>query len=386
MDEDTNRNTKSRDRADEFIKDLAKMISDSLPGVNVFVVDSALVDKLCEVLTKDPTIRRKFSDQELYPEVSEFMRDNYVKPFRSENELRERSDAFCNGLVEEKQYEAVLLLDGLPDLPIGLRIGLMEIVIPDDKTSEVLNYLHSFNEKIEIYPQNCSWAKVQFTSFRTVGIQDILYKILELPFGVLSLMMMRDLDVRNASGLIFHGARRYEVSPSQHLGAGWSRYRDEYHGKYLRLLSQISQKQPSKLEKKILQGIQVFWLSRLSYKTELRFIMLVSAFESLLLTKNDRDYLGRKLAEKTAFLLGESYDDRIKTYRMMKDYYGKRSDLVHGRDVELTDTDELTLEGFFRGVTLKLLELSCNYDRMEQKSAENEREGVEDYINRLKFA
>ena len=182
--------------ANKICKDLASLLSKSMPDLNVFVIDREPVQNLVEVLKKEPTIAAKYSDQELYDEVSELIIFDHVKSSKNQEEVLERVNTFCTELVKEKQYEAVLLLDGLPDLPIGMRIGSMEIIPPDDKTIEVLNYLQATKRERKVYPKNCSWAKVQFTAFRTSGIQDILYKILELPFGILSLMLRRDLDVR----------------------------------------------------------------------------------------------------------------------------------------------------------------------------------------------
>ena len=114
--------------------------------------------------------------------------------------------------------------------------------------------------------------------------------------------------------------------------------------------------------------------------------MMISALESLLLTKNDRDYLGKKLAEKTSFLLEKNYDKRIELYKLMEKYYGKRSNLMHSGTTKIDDVDERNIEYILTNLIYKLTELTTKYDKMEQKSSNRDKEGVEDFINKLKFS
>ncbi len=108
------------------------------------------------------------------------------------------------------------------------------------------------------------------------------------------------MDPRDCPGLI----RSPDIQTTAYLSPqkeiiGWSKYRPDIYKDYLDLLSSISIKsKPNKISKKILQALRVYGLSRLSYKPEIRFLLLISSFEALLLTKNDRDYLGKKLSEK----------------------------------------------------------------------------------------
>jgi len=193
-----------------------------------------------------------------------------------------------------------------------------------------------------------------------VNSRDVFYKMLELPFGILSLIMDFDCDVRDCAGII----RSPDISKVMFLEPqneirGWSRYRAEDRAEYLEILSDISlDNKPNRLRQKVLQAIQVFGLSRLSRKPEIRFLLLISSFESLLLTKNDRDYLGKKLSEKTAFLLESEYQKRIDLYKLMKKFYGQRSALVHSGKSKISDMDVRNLENIFRAVVFRILELS----------------------------
>lgn len=244
-------------------------------------------------------------------------------------------------------------------------------------------------EKKNFIFKNCSWAKVSFKSHRTIGANESLYDKLALSYSILSIIMNWNLDVKRTIGAIYHpnGTIQF-LSPQDHF-VGYSHYRGDIFGKYLDIFSIITQKKnPTRLEKKILQAIHIFGLSRLTRKTEIRFLLLISAFESLLLTSNDRDYLGKKLSEKTAFLLEDNLDKRLKLYLLMKKYYGKRSSLVHGGKSKIDEEYERTANLIFESLIFKLLELTKQYDKMEQKNPNKsgDKDGVEDLINKLKFS
>jgi hypothetical protein len=113
--------------------------------------------------------------------------------------------------------------------------------------------------------------------------------------------------------------------------------------------------------------------------------MILSAFESLLLTKSDRDYLGFKLAEKTTFLLESECKKREILYNLMKKFYRLRSDLIHGGNVTIDESTEAHAKEIFKAVVLRLLDLTSKYEKMERKTNEKDTMGVEDYIDEMKF-
>jgi len=384
----TSNNEKNTERKDSAIQEsIGKLLSSKL-NVPVIAIDKSTINKVFDALKQVPELKAKLSDKELYSEVSEFVTRLTVFPPKNEKELKNRFMEFAEDLEKVKQCEAVILLQGLIDLPVGTRIGCLEIIEEDKSKKELLDHIKRLEEKRKIYPQTCSWGRVTFKSYRRTRIQEVLFTKLELPCGVLSLIMDMDLDVRDLAGAIYSEDRKriYFLEP-QGEPRGWSKYVSCIVGKYMNVLSAITQKaKPTKLENKILQAIQIFWLSRLSHKTKIRFLMLISAFESLLLTENDRDYLGKKLAEKTTFLLEKDREKRIELYKLMKKYYRKRSGLVHGGNANIEEVDERRAEGIFKRLVFTLLELTAKYDRMEQRTSKEDKPGLEDYINELKFS
>lgn len=370
----------------EIQRNLAKLLFDNLK-IPVYLISPKLIEDCYDVtLTEVPELKSLFTEDELRREVSNFV-SKVVASHTEGEELRERITEFSEDLKQEKEYEAILLLNGMIDLPLGTKLGAMEIIRNDESRKELMEHIKYLEEKGVISPHNRSWARVMFKSHRTIDLSEVLYKILELPYSVLSLVTHINLDVRDTIGAIYSSNKNVWFLGTGFKSVEWAKYRADIFGKYMDLFSTISQKgKPTRLEEKIIQAIQVFWLSRLSNRTEIRFLILISAFESLLLTQNDRDYLGLKLAEKTTFLLEKEADKRIKLFKLIKKYYTKRSDLVHKGVNRITDADDRTAENIFKNLVFKMLDLTTSYKKMEQRSHDKDKQGIEDYIDSLRFA
>jgi hypothetical protein len=365
--------------------DIAKLLTKSL-GIPVYPIDPKSIENVYNAIVKEaPELKNIFTEDELRGEVSNFIIK--VVTHTNREELGKRVNEFIEDLKHEKEYEAILLLKGLIELPIGTKIGTLEIIEKDDKREKLMEHIKYLEKKKIIDSADCSWARVKFKSHRTSDLSEVLYKILEIPYSVLSIIMRMNLDVRDTVGAIYSPKTAIWFLGTDFRPCGWSRYRAEAFGKYMSLLSSISQKEkPTRLEQKIMQAIQVFWLSRLSTRTEIRFLILISAFESLLLTPSDKDYLGLKLAEKTAFLLENAVEKRIRLFKLMKRYYGIRSALVHEGVNKITEADDRTAENIFKNLVFKVLDLTASYKKMEHKSQYKDTLGIEDYIESLKFS
>jgi hypothetical protein len=191
-----------------------------------------------------------------------------------------------------------------------------------------------------------------------------------------------DLDIEQSCGIIYYPNSTIQFLQPTIKSHEWSRYSEEKLGKLMSFFSEITQsRRPNELQKRIIQSMQIFGLSRLSRKTELRFLITIAAIESLLLTKTDRDYLGLKLAEKTAFLLENERERRIVLYKLMKNYYDMRSGIIHRGTSDISKDDEENISGLYRYLINKLIDLSSKYEKMEQKSSDTDEEGIEDYVN-----
>jgi len=374
----------SEDTGKEILRNLVDLINKAT-GIPVFVIDHEMVNKLTRVLEEAPEIKKNFSSYELSREVSSFIMEIPI----AKGTLEEKVTRFLENLLTEKNYTAFVMLKGLRGYPIGMKLGEIEFVEYSAVPEELVKHISFLKDRgYKFYPELDSWIRFKFSSYKTQDLWNICAQKLELPLAILSLISMVPLDLEKTVGVIFDADKRHFHFLSPFEAGGWSKYDEESYGSYMGNISKLLLKETkTSFDKRILRALRIFGLARLSKEPEIKFLFNVAALESLLLTKNDRDYLGYKLAEKTAFLLGNNFEERMKIYRDMKRIYGKRSALIHGgEDEKLSEKDEHVSEMYVRSVIFKLLELLDKYTKMECKSSPTDQEGLEDFLNALKFS
>jgi hypothetical protein len=99
-------------------------------------------------------------------------------------------------------------------------------------------------------------------------------------------------------------------------------------------LSDLLSKQESDLpeyHRRVRRAINWFGLSLQDLGHEQQFLATVFSLESVLNTY-ERDEIITQVADGVAFLCGDSYQKRMKFNQRVRMLYGKRSDLVHGRE------------------------------------------------------
>lgn len=350
-----------------------------------FVNGSDKINELHEIIKKDETISKRLTEFELFQELFNFSSKLIGPPPKDENDISDKFTSFIDELKIEKKYTSTIIFRQLFDIPIGTKLGDLEIIKPDLSINILKEHLEIYGTSLDDV-ESVAWGRLCFNSYSTIRIEDILFEKLELPLGILSLIMRVDLDPIETLGLIQSSyGTTYLLGPSK-KPMSFSRYIPKIHAKQLKLISKTTLKNnQSKLEKKILQAIQIFSLSRLAHKSEIRFLMIITSCESLLLSSNDRDYLGLRLSEKTAYLLETKGEKRFDLFNLMKKLYTKRSKFIHSGINNIERDDVKTLDYIFEALVFKLLELTATYKKMEQKSNNKDTDGVEDHLNNLKF-
>lgn len=152
---------------------------------------------------------------------------------------------------------------------------------------------------------------------------------------------------------------------------------------YTELTEILTKARPSELETRLRNSIRLFALAIEAIRPEIRYTLLTTALESMLLIKGN--YLRFKLAEKVAFLLGKDKEQRLKLFQNVKDLYDKRSDFVHQNPKykPITEDDVTNLWETFTNIFHKLLELrDQGYTQVEKKEGIKT---IEDLIDDLKF-
>ena len=171
--------------------------------------------------------------------------------------------------------------------------------------------------------------------------------------------------------------------PSQ----SWINYR---RGLGIGVLTEIITKQtPTIIETKIRNTLNLFGIQTSIKNNPTRFLMLITCLESLLLSGGDKDYIGWKLAEKTAFLVGKDGRDRMNINEDIKQAYKKRSNFIHGetkKNMEITKADVEEIQIVIIHVLNKLINLrSEEFTQIKKDKKKPENKNVEEYIEKIKF-
>jgi len=181
--------------------ELAESLSKSL-NIPVFVISPEAVQIVLGEVKQLPDIEKKYSADELQKEISSFLSKFVVMPPKSESEIEKRIKDFLDGLGKEKEYEAFIILPSVIGIPVGTKIGSLEIVEQEIDNEPFLEFLNYHKEHKRLYIEGRTQAKVSFSAYTTVDATEVLYKGLELPFAILSLILDIDLDARDCVGMI----------------------------------------------------------------------------------------------------------------------------------------------------------------------------------------
>jgi len=154
--------------------------------------------------------------------------------------------------------------------------------------------------------------------------------------------------------------------------------------RYAILTDIFTKRNPNQIEKKIKNTVRIFGIQSAITNNQVRFVLLVSCIESLLMTRSDRDYLGWKVAEKSAFVLGQN---NMKVYKYVKGAYDKRSKFIHGdtkKDVivtreEIWDAENLVINLVWT-LIFKFLKEGYSHIKKPEKG-----KSIDEYIEETKF-
>jgi len=146
--------------------DIAKLLTKSL-GIPVYPVDPKSIENVYNAIVKEaPELKNIFAEDELRREVSNFI-IKVVTAHTNKEELGKRVNEFIEDLKHEKEYEAILLLKGLIELPIGTKIGALEIIEKDDKREKLMEHIKYLEKKKIIDSADCSWARSKVIELAT---------------------------------------------------------------------------------------------------------------------------------------------------------------------------------------------------------------------------
>lgn len=186
---------------------------------------------------------------------------------------------------------------------------------------------------------------------------------------------------------------------------------------YIKKINLIFNKRnPTELEQRILNAIDIYGQIEPDTPLNVQFLLCIIGLESLLLGKDDRDYLGVKIAEKISFLLADvkwwqkeiykipfhkfskvnnsfvkkhQYDSRIKMNQKVKEFYGKRSKIAHtgvpSSNKPITEDDYEWASNFLRWSIELVLPMTKKYTHIA-KNSNNDTKYLDLHFQKLRFS
>ena len=139
-------------------------------------------------------------------------------------------------------------------------------------------------------------------------------------------------------------------------------------------LTEILTEPKSEIDRKIRNALLIFELQTAVIDERVRFVLLATCLESLLMGKSDRDYLRWRLAEKSAFLFPAN---REAIYQRVKKAYDMRSGFIHGSNEPITENDRSNLQTIVVSILRELIEL--------ESEGFNSMERIDEHVRKLKF-
>lgn len=140
---------------------------------------------------------------------------------------------------------------------------------------------------------------------------------------------------------------------------------------------------PNEIERKIRNTVRIFGIQTSVKNQQVRFVLLVTCLESLLMTESDRDYLLWKLAEKVAFILD---GNKRKLSDYIKKAYDKRSAFIHGSKSEdglVTEGDIFNIEGVVSNLVWRMIDLvKDGYTHVRKEKGVK---SIDEYVEETKF-
>ena len=148
------------------------------------------------------------------------------------------------------------------------------------------------------------------------------------------------------------------------------------------------------IERTVINSLKIYGLHINISTVELKFILVMIALEDLLLNENDLNYLGKKLAEKVAFLYEKHSAERKKEiFREMKKMYSKRSSFAHQKK-NPKPSDKITSNdlGFIIRIYLRCVEEILSLEKigtitkLSLDGKQDDNKSLDYYIENLIFS
>jgi hypothetical protein len=301
-------------------------------------------------------------------------------------------------LLTTKTFDFYVPIYCLYGFPEGVKLGYSTVVDFQSLPTEISKYFTMFWEHCFTIDTQYHHTKDEYVNLkkRSTFIHFVIEANGSYKANEKAINLAEDAlhIIRFSYGINFNIVdMRYKIREGRQEGgmegmAGLPFIGSANYGKFLEkqipILTDIFVKSnPNEIERKIMNAVRIFGIQTSVKNRQVRFVLLVTCLESLLMTESDKDYLLWKLAEKVAFILD---GDKRELNDYIKKAYDKRSAFIHGSKSEeglVTENDIFNIEGVVSNLVWKMVDLVKNGYTHVQK--QNNVKSINEYIEESKF-
>ncbi|AKJ38511.1 HEPN domain-containing protein [Methanosarcina barkeri] len=342
-----------------------------------------------------PTIRANYTDDDIYTlltlsiifkEPSFEITDKYAE---------EVVHSFFDVTTDDCVYVPLEEMDGFPS---GYKIGTCTIITSEELPQSIKDTIHisekhlvETNNRSEEVPLPKYWI---YTKLCSVGQmkqkEEAYYKIDE----ALSILRLASVGTVFSCPLFIRRYYTYNSKICRHKTTFFDIYSsfpywEGLNDKINRYTKLFYKENKSTIENTVINALKIFSLHINATSVDIEFNLVMFALEGLLLTENDKDYLGTKLSEKAAFLTEkQSRERRKEIYHTMKAMYSKRSNFVHQKkkpkkEDKITSYDLVFIRKIFLLCVEEILSLEKNGMITKLGRDKDDDKSLDDYIENL---
>lgn len=387
-----------RNREHDLAKNIGKIVGEST-GLPVHYIDNTIPKAVFNSLKDSGEFKKYlsgFSDDELYRELSDFWTNFYLfsKPEdRNQGSFLRKIAEFIESLGKDRKYKAYLFIPGIykfPEIELGNNFRVVNYSsIQNNK--DIKNHVDRIAKKfVDVKVDDVArglWIDFDLYTPHSLEVVKYLKEAVQSYLGAISLLCFAfPIKLDQIFGIVFEEKRCRFIEPQYsndgRIRNGWCHFANDIESikEYLNLVASIfSKTKKTQVENKLLLFAKLFILSYQSDSLEIKLVVLISALETLLLADYDQYYIGEKTAEKTALILGKTYNERIKIYKFIKSQYSARSNFVHKGESNIKEQSINELNNLCQRAFFKVLEYSKTYSYI---TGEN---GIDSIFIKMKF-
>ncbi|MDD5446296.1 MAG: HEPN domain-containing protein [Methanocellales archaeon] len=396
----------------EAVRDYLDLVLDKRTDRSLALLDSPLrksIKKISDIFMESDEIKVKYSSRDIEDSFM-FM---VMRLAKDVSDINDKDVAnYVNKIISSRGNTVCYVpLYGLENFPEGYRIGNSKITLfenlPEEMKEHVdLHYTHEYEQRgeeesqlnLEDYKKkhiSRHWICRRLDGVGHYRLSEEAYKKVNDDLNILRIAYKHNREVITLNHKdFFYFDPETKLPSSSHVIINTILYLESVDSE-IELLNSIFLKdedQKSDIDHRIANSLNLYGLMTTVTPIEIKFILVMTALEGLLLGNDDINYLGKRLSEKIAFIIGKDRESRMSIYDTMKEMYTKRSSFSHQKQKKkvkemITESNFQYLSNTFMRVVRRMLELQkeFNITTIEEEDKADTK-SLNEYIKNLMFS